>query len=268
MTKLPLAPQLVGTPSLSIVMPCYNEEAILGYTVPKLVEAFRRGGFHLQLIGVDNGSHDRTGEILQNLSTRYSEVVCHRVAINIGYGNGILQGIPLCTAAWIGMIPADGQVDAEDVVRLFETALAAGGPVLAKVRRRFRMDGLSRKIISALYNLFVRILWPKLGSIDVNGTPKILPREAILSMNLRSQDWFLDPEIMVKAHYMGIRVLEFNAFGRLRGAGLSHVKATTCWEFFRNLLVFRFSNEWQIGAADNTEKNSGMSVNIGKTEGY
>jgi glycosyltransferase involved in cell wall biosynthesis len=267
MTKLTLAPPHGGIPSLSIVMPCYNEEAILGYTVPKLVEAFRKGGFHLQLVAVDNGSHDRTSEILQSLAARYTEVLPHHVVVNEGYGNGILQGIPRCTASWIGMIPADGQVDAEDVVRLFEAALAAGTPVLAKVRRRFRMDGLSRKILSALYNLFVRMLWPKLGSIDVNGTPKILPREAILAMNLRSKDWFLDPEIMVKAHYMGIRVLEFNAFGRLRGAGLSHVKATTCWEFFRNLLVFRFSNQWLVGFQQHDSgKNSSMSVR--KTEGY
>jgi hypothetical protein len=119
--------------------------------------------------------------------------------------------------------------------------------VLGKVRRRFRMDGLSRKIISVFYNLFVRALWPKLGSIDVNGSPKIMPREVITAMNLQSKHWFLDPEIILKAHLMGIRILEFNVFARMRGNGLSHVRVWTCWEFFRNILIYRFSNKWAKG---------------------
>jgi len=86
-------------------------------------------------------------------------------------------------------------------------------------------------------------LWPSLGSIDVNGSPKILPTRVIPLMELESKDWFLDPEIMIKAHTMGLRVLEFNVFARLRANGASHVRASTCWEFFRNLLVFRFSKK-------------------------
>lgn len=265
MTRMPLAPSHTGVPALSIVMPCYNEEGILGYTIPKLMEAFQKGGYQLELIAVDNGSKDRTGEIISKLAAQYPGIVYHRVEVNIGYGNGILQGIPLCTAPWAGMIPADGQVDAEDVVRLFDAALASEGQVLAKVRRRFRMDGFSRKVVSTLYNLFVRILWPSLGSIDVNGTPKILPRQALLAMRLQSKDWFLDPEIVVKAHYMGLRVLEFNAFGRLRGAGLSHVKATTCWEFFRNLIAFRVSNKWRQEFEAKQEKEQSIHIAVGKS---
>jgi hypothetical protein len=42
---------------------------------------------------------------------------------------------------------------------------------------------------------------------------------------------------------MGLRVLEFNVFARMRGNGLSHVRVGTCWEFLRNLMIFRFSPE-------------------------
>jgi glycosyltransferase involved in cell wall biosynthesis len=242
-----LACDRVTPPELSIVMPCYNEESAIGYTIPKLATAFEKAGYRLELVAVDNGSRDRTGEVLRELAVKYPSVTPHRVEVNEGYGNGILRGIAVARAPWIGMIPADGQVDAEDVVRLYEAAVAAGRPVLAKARRRFRMDGLARKIVSISYNLFVRLLWPKLESLDINGTPKLLPRQYLLDMQLESKDWFLDPEIMVKAHYLGLPVLEFNVFGRLRGSGLSHVRAGTCWEFFRNLVVFRFSRRWRRG---------------------
>jgi hypothetical protein len=98
------------------------------------------------------------------------------------------------------MIPADGQVDAEDVVRLLEAATASGGNVLAKVRRRFRMDGLRRKIVSVVYKLMVQLLWPGIGSIDVNGNPKIPPRDLMVGLRLQSKGWLLDPEILIKAH--------------------------------------------------------------------
>ncbi|MBA3560232.1 MAG: glycosyltransferase family 2 protein [Gemmatimonadaceae bacterium] len=252
-------------PSISIVMPAYNEEEIVGYTVRRLVHAFENAGYALQLVVVDNGSRDRTGDIIRKLATEMPAVIPHHVAVNQGYGYGVTSGFPLCTARWIGWIPADGQVDAEDVVRLYETIANTDGKVLAKVRRRFRMDGMVRKIVSISYNAFVWVLWPTLGSLDLNGVPKILPREVLQEMRVTSRQWFLDPEIMIKAHYMGIRVLELNVFARMRGGGLSHVRASTCWEFFRNLLIFRFSpsiRAWRLEAnAAAPLPNAEVSVN-------
>jgi len=64
-------------------------------------------------------------------------------------------------------------------------------------------------------------------------------------MNLESKGWFLDPEIMIKASHLGLPVLEFNAFARMRGNGTSHVRTSTCWEFVRHLLRYRFTRDWQ-----------------------
>src|SRR5206468_1321348 len=96
---------------------------------------------------------------------------------NIGFGHGILSGIPHCRAPWIGMVAADGQVDEEDLVRLFDAIRMVQRPVLGKVRRRFRMDGALRKLVSIAYNAYVWLLWPRLGSFDVNGNPRIMSRE-------------------------------------------------------------------------------------------
>jgi dolichol-phosphate mannosyltransferase len=232
-------------PDLSLIVPSYNEEDIIGYTIPRLLNAFDRAGYRLELIAVDNGSWDRTGEIIKDFAAKNPSVVYHRVEVNQGYGHGVLSALPVCTAPWVGIIPADGQVDAEDVVRLLEAAIASDGNIVAKVRRRFRMDGLRRKIVSVAYNLFVQILWPGFGSIDVNGNPKIIPRNLILGLNLQSKGWLLDAEILIKAHYLGVRIIELNVFGRMRGNGISHVRVETCWEFFVSLLAFRFSRKWR-----------------------
>jgi len=235
-------------PDVSFVMPCYNEEEAIVYTIPRLMEAFQKARYRLQLIAVDNGSTDRTGEIIKDFAKEYPGIIYHRVEVNQGYGKGILSGIPLCDASWIGVIPADGQVDAEDVTRLYQATAAAGNWTLGKVRRRFRLDGTWRRLVSISYNLYARALWPTLGSLDLNGTPKIIRSAVLRQMDLQSTDWLLDPEIMIKAHYMGIKILELNVFARMRSAGVSHVNPHACWQFFRSLLLFRFSgrfSEWK-----------------------
>lgn len=232
-------------PDVSFIVPCFNEEDLVGYTLPRLHNAFEKAGYKLELIAVDNGSVDRTGEIIKELAIKFPSIVYHRVEVNEGYGFGILSGIPYCTAPWVGMIPADGQVDAEDVVRLYEAVITTNGNVVGKVRRRFRMDGLYRKVVSTSYNLFVRMLYPSLESIDINGSPKLLSSHIIKAMRLESKGWLLDPEIMIKAHYMGVHVMELNVFARMRGNGVSHVRVMTCWEFAKNLIKFRFSKKWR-----------------------
>jgi glycosyltransferase involved in cell wall biosynthesis len=226
-------------PDLSLIIPCYNEEDVAEYTMQRLLGAFRDAGHLLEIIAVDNGSTDGTAAILDRLEREEPEIRKARVEVNQGYGFGVLTGIPFCRGRWAGIIPADGQVDAEDVVRLFDAADSSGGRVLAKVRRRFRMDGLFRKIVSISYNFFFRALWPRIASLDINGSPKILPREVFQGMDLVSRDWVLDPEIMVKAHARGLRILEVNVFARMRGGGTSHVRATTCWGFFYRLVRMR-----------------------------
>lgn len=231
-------------PELSFIMPCYDEEEVIPYTIPRFVRAFEEAGYRLELVACDNGSSDRTGEILQAFAAEGLPVVPHRVEVNEGYGNGILRSIPHCRGEWIGMIPADGQVDAEDVVRLYESVMHSDGRVIGKVHRRFRMDGVVRSIVSFFYNLFVLALWPRIGTFDVNGSPKIVHRDVLHAMALESKDWLLDPEILIKAHYMGIRLIEMNVFARMREHGSSHVRPATAWEFVHRLLGFRLGRDF------------------------
>jgi glycosyltransferase involved in cell wall biosynthesis len=250
-------------PEISLVMPCYNEQDIVGYTVRRLMSVFDQAGYRLELIAVDNGSWDRTGEILHELAEEFPGIVPHRVAKNEGFGHGVLSGLRLCRAPWVGMVAADGQVDAEDVVRLYEAARSSQGPVFAKVRRRFRMDGARRKVVSIFYNAFVQVLWPGIGSLDVNGNPRILPRDVAFGMGLQSKGWLLDPEMIVRAHYLGVPILEFSVFARMRSGGTSHVRAETCWEFLRGLLTARFTGGWRSDPETLQAPVAGLAQAIG-----
>jgi len=219
---------------LSLAMPCYNEAEALRSTATRLIRHFRDEGVRLELVMVDNGSTDRTGEIIDELVDEGLPVVKATVPVNKGYGNGVLTGLDACSAPWVGFVCADGQVSETEIVRLYKVA-CVGGPKLAKVRRRFRMDGWNRKLISIAYNSLINLLFGGLGSIDINGNPKILPADAIQRMDLQSEDWFLDAEVMIKAKQLGLPVFEMNVLAQMREGGTSNVQASTCAEFLRNL---------------------------------
>lgn len=227
-------------PDLSLVIPCYNEEAVVRETATRLTEAFQAANVRLELVLVDNGSSDATGDIIESLVAEGLPVVKASVAINQGFGYGVLTGLEHCRGRWIGFMCVDDQVHPQDVVRLYEIAAKAKTPKLFKVRRRFRLDGRIRRVISFLYNMLTTALFGNLGSMDLNANPKILPREYLKAMSLRSRDWFLDAEIMIKAKRMGLPVYEMNIFALMRAEGVSHVRPATCWEFVRNLLYYRF----------------------------
>lgn len=227
-------------PELSLVMPCYNEEACLEQTAPALVDAFREEGIRLELVLVDNGSRDRTGAIIDALVARGLPVVKVTVPVNRGYGHGIRRGLEACTAPVIGYLCADGQVAPEDAVRTWRLMEGREERVLAKVRRRFRQDSWKRKIVSIHYNALILGVFGWLGAIDVNGSPKLFSRAQWARMRPSSDDWFLDPEIIIKANALGLRVIEIDVEGYARHGGASNVRRDTILEFLRNIARYRF----------------------------
>jgi glycosyltransferase involved in cell wall biosynthesis len=234
-------PKISGQPELSLVVPCYNEADVIRNTATRLIKVFREREVNFELVLVDNGSKDGTGEIIDQMVEEGLPVVKVRIQVNEGYGNGVLEGLRVCQGKLVGFVCADGQVEAHDVGKVYDIAAHARSPLLVKVRRRFRMDGIARKIVSIIYNVMTVLLFGNLSSIDLNGNPKILPREYLERMNLQSKDWFLDAEVMIKAKKLSLNVFEMNVIAQMREGGKSNVRGSTIREFLLNLYRYRFN---------------------------
>jgi len=226
-------------PAISFSIPCYNEQQVLGRTVRRFAAEFARHGVPLELVAVDNGSSDETGRIIDELIEEGLPVVKVMLEKNAGYGGGILRGLAECRAPLVGYLHADGQVEPEDVFRLYEVAASLTGPVLVQVNRRFRLDGTKRRFVTYCYNTLINLLFGGLGTTDVNGSPKILRREDVGRMQIESTDWFFDAEMMIKARWLGLKVIEVNVLSQARLGGVSHVNAAARRQFLRNLLRWR-----------------------------
>jgi glycosyltransferase involved in cell wall biosynthesis len=243
-----------GGPDLSLVLPCYNEQDVLATTVHGLAKEFEHADVDVELILVDNGSLDRSGEIIDELVAEGLPVVKETVAVNRGYGYGVLRGLERAQGRFVGFICADGQVEPRDTVTVYDIASRARTPTLVKVRRHFRMDGLSRKVASIAYNgLATTLFGGGIRTLDINGNPKIWPREWLGAMRLGSRDWFLDSEVMIKAKRLGLNIIELNVMARMREGGRSNVRPTTCVQLLARLIRYRLGLEGrELGPGDLT----------------
>lgn len=238
--------------SVSLVLLFYNEEECLVRVVDDLKSALSAAGFAFELILVDNGSRDRTPELIRGLAEKDPRLKPVTVAENLGFGWGVISGLAAAEGSWVGYMGGDGQVEPADVVRLLE--LTGSGLGLIKVRRRERQDGFGRSWISNVYVMLVCLIFG-LPFYDVNATPRIFRREWLEKFRFASEDWFLDAELMIKAHLLGLTVREVPIVFRKREGGSSNVNLSTIFEFLKNIARFRFGKELRKWKRENQSKS-------------
>lgn len=235
---------------LSLVVPCYNEEAILGRTIPPLINELSRVTPSFEIILVNNGSTDHTHEVIESLCKLDSRISSNSLEVNKGYGRGVLAGYDAARGTYVGHIPADGPVSAEDVARLARLAMDKGPGCLITAVRKNRAETSVRRVVSQSYNWIFFLLFGNL-SPDINGTPKFAHRIDYAKLALNSTDYFLEPEMMIKAARMGLEVNQVTVESLARPGGVSKVSAHlifSCLEFVKNLIRFRLNAEIRMSA--------------------
>lgn len=230
---------------LSIVILCYrSEESIIDFS--KRVKDLALGltpNFEIILVGnYVLGSDDRTKDIVEQIANQDNvfKAVCKPKEGMMGWD--MRTGLEIATGKYICVIDGDGQFPIEGISDCFQL-IKTGNYELVKTYREQRNDGLYRKVISKVYNLIFSILFPDLDSKDVNSKPKVFTKSLYDKMNLTSDDWFIDAEIMINVGRMKAKYYEIpTKFYELHGR-VSFVKISAILEFLRNLIVFRLKKK-------------------------
>jgi len=191
---------------LSITIPAYNEEENLDFTIHNIVDIFNKNNVSFELIIVDNGSTDNSFAVIHKLKKEIPEVESIKIYPNIGYGNGVIQGLKIAKGDILGFIPADGQIKPEDVLKIY-LRVKESDIDICKGIRVVRNDDFVRKLISFIYNSAFKLMF-HCPYRDINSPPKIFKRNFYEAVNLKSKDWFLDAEIMLKAYWGKYKVEE------------------------------------------------------------
>lgn len=186
---------------------------------------------------MNNGSADGTGGLINQLALKHDAVSALHLSTNAGYGGGILAGMNSLDTPIVGWCWGDGQTSPDVLVAAW-SLLVERRLDLVKSNRIERRDGAQRQVVTSVYNGLMRTAFG-LDTDDVNGCPKLMTAKAYAQLELRSLDWFLDPECMLKAQELGLSWGEVEAVMLPRQGGASKVRGSTVREFLRHLWAWR-----------------------------
>ncbi|MBI3305378.1 glycosyltransferase family 2 protein [Candidatus Parcubacteria bacterium] len=230
-------------PELSVVALCYRAEDLAREFVAQIVRELEEAKIDYELVLVANywpGSNDRTPEIVKTIAAANPRCRVVAKAKEGMMGWDMRSGLDEATGEHICVIDGDGQMPSSDIVKVYRL-LQLGHYDLVKTFRAQRFDGPYRRVISAVYNWFFRLLFrPKAKFRDVNSKPKVMTRVAFDRMRLESSDWFTDAEIMIEALRINLKIGEVSTTFFKNERRASFVSPSAILEFLRNLLYYRF----------------------------
>lgn len=222
--------------SLSIVLPCLDEEENIADAVRNALSAAERCATDYEVIVVDDGSTDGTSLIVASLMEQSSHVRLVLHSHNRGYGDALRTGIDAARMDWVLLTDADLQFDLRELED-FLPAAARSEMVLGW--RILRQDPVHRRANAAAWNWLVRQVF-HLPVRDVDCAFKLLRRDLVQSCGLVSSGAMISTELVVRCLATGARLEQLGVHHRARVAGESSgANPRVVARAFRELMTLR-----------------------------
>ena len=204
---------------LSFFFPAHNEEANLEGLVEEALAALPALADRFEIIAVDDGSHDRTPAIVDELEARHPGVfrAVHHPT-NLGYGAALRSGFRAAHFDLIAFIDGDRQFRVADVGRLTERLAAADGPDVVVGFRLKRADPPIRRWYARVYRFSNRIFFG-VRVRDIDCACKLFKREALVPIRVSSGGAFFTAELLIKLRFEGRKLAEVGVPHYPRTAG-------------------------------------------------
>jgi dolichyl-phosphate beta-glucosyltransferase len=200
-------------PELSLVIPAYNEETRLEPTLREAVAYFRATSCPAEIIVVDDGSRDRTSEVVMRLSWEFEEIRLIRLAANRGKGYAVRSGVVNSNGKLVLFADADGSTPIEEVERLRAeidagAAVAIGSRAVAGDGTKVRAK-LHRRLIGRAFHALVSLLTVD-GIHDTQCGFKLFRSETAhdLFSRMRMDGFSFDVEVLMMAQHRALRIAE------------------------------------------------------------
>ena len=225
-------------PSLSVFFPAYNDAPSLAALVRKTFATLERYVADYEVIVVNDGSRDATGEVLEQLCREFSpwlRVVTH--AQNRGYGGALRSGFAAAQKEFVFYTDGDGQYDVGELPRLRELVGPTTG--LANGYKLERHDPRHRVWIGSVYNFCARLLF-RIRLRDIDCDYRLIRRALLAKIRLTSTSGTICVELVRKLELSGCQVVEVGVhhyprlhgrsqFFRIRSLALTLLQLVRLW---------------------------------------
>ena len=234
--------------SISVAMPAYNEAENVGAMVTDVIQVMDTLVDDYEVIVVDDGSRDGTGQVVKSLERQYPQVRLVQHEVNQGYGAAVFSGLTSATKELVFFTDSDRQFDLREIEKLLALIDKADLVVGYRAPRR---DPFMRKLNGWGWGTLVMVLFGYTAR-DIDCAFKLMRREVIerIKNDVESRGATFSAEFLVRAKRAGFRIREVPICGhRPRVAGSpTGARPDVIIRAFKELVRFRIAL-WREGRA-------------------
>ncbi len=201
---------------LSVILPAYNEAENIEPMVSQVLAVLDREERQGEVVVVDDGSHDETWAVLQELVERDARVRPVQHPQNRGYGAALATGFQAARGDLLFFTDSDLQFDVRELASLLD--LSRRFDIVAGYRAP-RRDPWNRRLNAWAWGQLVNGLFG-LSIQDVNCAFKLFDRRVLDGMDIRSAGAFVNTEILVRARAKGHSLAQVPVSHHPRSAGV------------------------------------------------
>ena len=244
--------------TLSIFFPTYNEEENIRETIMRTIDVVERSPYvsQYEILVVNDGSKDRTAEIVEEISALHPAVRLINHPQNMGYGAALKTGISAAKMDYVFFTDADLQFD---IMELQNLLIHLGSYPVVIGYRAPRQDPAMRILNARVWNFLNRVLFG-LRIKDIDCAFKLFKRENIQSLPLRSKGAMMSAEILIRLTRTHVAVKEVPVSHLPRHAGSpTGAKPSVILRALREMVML-YRNE--LGLVTQKEAMKFMTVGV------
>ena len=201
---------------ISVILPCYNEEAILQNNLDIIISYLGDLSikYNWEIVIIDDGSKDKTGAIANELASTNDHVRVIRHPTNLNLGNALKTGFKNAKGDIIVVMDIDLSYSVEHIERMVDELVRTTSDIV--IASPYMPGGkvtevpFTRKIMSKWVNRFMRIAAQDKYH-TYTGMVRAYRKDFINTVNLKTKDYEINPEILYKAMILRARIVEIPA---------------------------------------------------------
>jgi len=217
-------------PEISVVVPCFNEEANVAALAERLFDATDEAGLPTEIAFVDDGSTDGTWAAIERCHEEWGDrVVGVKHKRNSGIPAAWQSGVDAAKGRYTCFLDADLQHPPEEVVTLYRSLLRSRADMVQGTRSSIERLRDSRMLFSRVLNLLLNIAFRTWATDSKSGF--VLAPHRVLEdvLSYRGRYRYFQTFISVAAKSKGYEVLEVETLFQSRYAGTSFLSGKAWW---------------------------------------
>ena len=206
----------INRPFISIILTCYNEEAILEMNVVKIIKYLdsKNEKYKWEIIIINDGSRDKTGEIADNFENQNPNIRVIHHPTNLNLGNALKTGFKNAKGGIIVIMDVDLSYSVDHIEKMVDKMIETNSDIV--IASPYMKGGkvtdvpFGRKVMSRWVNRFMRIAAQDKYH-TYTGMVRAYKKDFIQTVNLKTKDYEINPEILYKAMILRARIVEIPA---------------------------------------------------------